>query len=109
MKSLVYKIDNTPAPLMGLGKIGHATLVYKKSSKTQNFISSRNESNMPPKPLKRETEAKFGGAFVINSYEATPKTTYFQASSFNVSMLNNGIGKSEVKTADQPVGGVAQY
>lgn len=102
MKSLVYKIDNTPAPVMGLGKIGHATLVYKKSSKTQNFISSRNESNMPPKPLKRETEAKFGGAFVINSYEATPKTTYFQASSFNVSMLNNGIGKSEVKTAEQP-------
>jgi hypothetical protein len=55
---------------------------------------------MPPKTQKKDTDTKFGGAFVINSYEATPKTTYFQASSFNVSMLNNGIGKTEVKTPD---------
>ncbi len=78
MKSLVYKIENTPAPVMGLGKIGHETLIYKKSSKTQNFISSRNEANIPPKQQNKETsEAKYGGAFVINSYEATPKSTYF--------------------------------
>ena len=58
---------------------------------------------MPPKVQNKEAETKFGGAFIINSYEATPKSTYFQASSFNVSMLNNGIIKSEAKTADQPI------
>jgi hypothetical protein len=86
MKSLAYKIDNNPpAPVMGLGKIGHATLIYKKSTKTQNFISSRNDRNMPPKPpINKDAEAKFGGAFVINSYEATPKSTYLQPSSFSI-------------------------
>lgn len=107
MKSLAYKIDNTPAPVMGLGKIGHATLIYKKSSKTQNFISSRNDTNIPPKQQNKESaDSKFAGAFVINSYEATPKSTFFQASSFNVSVFNNcnvGSVKSEVRTAEQPL------